>query len=203
MPIFILVGKLVLLVCMKSVLIMSLPARTINKTPLNYYQRYIPHLSSILAPLHVLLRRGSTRTWQKEQEEAFKKAKAMLSSDMLLVHYDPSKELVLSCDASPYGVGAILSHVMPGGIEQPTAYASRTLSIAECNYSHLDKETLVIIFGVKKFHQYCYGHPFKIRSDHKPLMGILAEDKQIPAMTAARLQRWPLILAGYDHTLVY
>ena len=35
MPIFILVGKLVLLVCMKSVLIMLLPARTINKTPLN------------------------------------------------------------------------------------------------------------------------------------------------------------------------
>ena len=41
---------------------------------INYYLRYIPHLSSILAPLHVLLRKGSTWTWQKEQEEAFKKA---------------------------------------------------------------------------------------------------------------------------------
>ena len=121
---------------------------------------------------------------------------------MLLVYYDPSKELVLSCDASPYGVGAILSHIMPGGIEQPTAYASQTLSTAECNYSNLDKEALAIIFGVNKFHQYCYGRPFKIQSDHKPLMGILAEDKQISAMTAARLQRWVLILAGYDYTLV-
>ena len=92
---------------------------------------------------------------------------------------------------------------MPGGIERPIAYVSRTLSIAECNYSHLDKEALAIIFGVKKFHQYCYGHPFKIQSDHKPLIGILAEDKQIPAMTAARLQQWALILAGYDYTLVY
>ena len=34
-------------------------------------------------------------------------------------------------------------------------------------------------------------------------MGILAEDKQIPAMTAALLQHWALILAGYDYTLVY
>ena len=160
-------------------------------------------MSSILAPLHVLLRKGSTWTWQKEQEEAFKKVKEMLSSDMLLVHYHPSKELVLSCDASPYGVGAVLSHIMPGGIEQPIAYASRTLRIAECNYSHLDKEALAIIFGVKKFHQYCYGRPCKIQSDHKPLIGILAEDKQIPAMTAAHLQRWALILAGYNCTLVY
>ena len=34
-------------------------------------------------------------------------------------------------------------------------------------------------------------------------MGILAENKQIPAMTAARLQQWALILASYDYTLVY
>ena len=170
---------------------------------INYYQRYIPNLSSILAPLHVLLRKGSKWVWQKEQEEAFTKAKEMLSSDMLLVHYDPSKELVLSCDASPYGVGAVLSHIMPGGTEQPIAYASRTLSFAEHNYSHLDKEALAIIFGIKKFHQYCYSRSFKIKSDHKPLMGILAENKQIPAMTAARLQWWALILASYDYTLVY
>ena len=72
-------------------------------------------MSSILAPLHALSRKGSTWTWQKEQEEAFKKAKEILSSGMLLVHYDP-KELVLSCGASPYGVGAVLSHIMRGGI---------------------------------------------------------------------------------------
>ena len=35
MPVFILVGKVVLLICIKSALIMLLPARTINKTSLN------------------------------------------------------------------------------------------------------------------------------------------------------------------------
>ena len=39
-PIFILVGKGVLLVCIKSALIMSFPARTINKTPLNRLQLF-------------------------------------------------------------------------------------------------------------------------------------------------------------------
>ena len=92
---------------------------------------------------------------------------------------------------------------MPEGTEQPIAYASRTLSGAERNYSHLDKEALAIILGIIKFHQYCYGRSFKIQSDHKPLMGILAENKQVPAMTAAQLQWWALILASYDYPLVY
>ena len=30
----------------------------------------------------------------------------------LLKHFHPKKELFLSCDASPYGVGAVLSHMM-------------------------------------------------------------------------------------------
>lgn len=42
----------------------------------------------------------------------------------VLIHYDPKKELILTCDASQYGVGAVLSHIMPNGNEKPVAYAS-------------------------------------------------------------------------------
>ena len=41
MPIFILVGKVVLLVCIKSPLIISFPARTINKAPFKFFTRII------------------------------------------------------------------------------------------------------------------------------------------------------------------
>ena len=93
----------------------------------------------------------------------------MLTSQNLLVHFDATRELVLSCDASPYGLGAVLSHRALDGMDQPIAFASRTLSKAEQRYAHLDKEGLAIVWGVKKFHQYLFGRLFTIVSDHKPL----------------------------------
>ena len=43
----------------------------------------------------------------------------MVQSAEALVHYDTEKDIVLSCDASPYGVRAVLSHRMPDGTERP------------------------------------------------------------------------------------
>ena len=69
---------------------------------------------------------------------------------------------MLACDASPFGVAAVLSHQFPDGSERPITYASKSLSAAEKNYSHLDKEALAIVFGVKRFHNYIYGRRFHI-----------------------------------------
>ena len=98
--------------------------------------------------------------WGASQEQAFDCAKKMLQGHSVLVHFDTTKELVLSCDASPYGVGAVLSHIMDDGSERPIAYYSRSMAPAERNYSQLDKEALAIICGVKRFYQYIYGRKF-------------------------------------------
>lgn len=65
----------------------------------------------------------------------------------VLAHYDPSKELLLAYEASPYGVAAVLSRKMEGRHEKPIILASKPLVPAE-----LDKEALAIIFGVNKFY---------------------------------------------------
>ena len=170
---------------------------------LNYYGKFLPNLASTLEPLHRLLRKGTRWHWTKEQQKSFDDSKELLKSSQLLTHYDSDKDLILSCDASPYGVGAVLAHIMPDGSEKPIGYASRTLNSAERNYSQLDKEGLAVIFGVKKFHQYVYGRQFTIVTDHKPLLGLLGEKKAIPQMASPRVQRWAITLQAYEYNLVY
>ncbi len=116
---------------------------------LNYYGKFLPNLSSTLTPLYNLLKKEKSWCWGNDQRKSFEAAKKALQADTLLVHYDPMKPLLLACDASSYRIGSVLSHVMDSGEERPVAYASRTLSSAEKNYSQLEKEGLAIIFGVK------------------------------------------------------
>ena len=65
------------------------------------------------------------------------------------------------------GLGAVISHEMPDGTHRPVAYASRTLSKSERNYAQIEKEALALVFGVKKFHDFLYTHPFVLVTDHK------------------------------------
>ena len=168
---------------------------------INYYSKFLPNLSTVLAPLYKLLLKTATWKWRSQEREAFQEAKSLLQSPQLLVHYDPRKELILTCDASPVRLGAVLSHRMDGGTERPIAYASRSLTVAERNYAQIDKEALAIVFGVKKYHQYLYGRNFIIYSDHKPLIYLFSEQKAIPATASARVQRWALTLSGYQYTI--
>ena len=77
-------------------------------------------------------------------------AKQLLTASNLLMHYAtlPRK---LAADASQYGLGAVISHVLPDGVERPVAFASRSLSSSEHSYSQIDKEALALVYGVKKF----------------------------------------------------
>ena len=118
-------------------------------------------------------------------------AKDALQANSLLVHFDESKPLILTCDAS---AGAVLSHTMEDGSDRPIAYASCNLTVAEKKYAQLEKEG---IFGTKKFHNYLYG---RIQSDHKPLFN---EAKPVPQMASARIQRWALALSTYSYTIKY
>ena len=169
----------------------------------NYYGKSLPSLSTTTYPLNSLLHKNIKWEWTEKCAESFKKLKEQLSSKLVLVHYDSKLPLRMACDASSYGVGAVIAHVMPDGSEKPVAYASRTLSKSEKNYAHTEKEALAIIFGIKKFHRYIYGRKFTLITDHKPLTTILSPKASLPALAAARIQRWAIILSAYCYEIEF
>ena len=97
----------------------------------NYYHKFLKNVSAVLKPLNEPLQSGTSWHWGLSQQRAFEASKALLQSSKVLVHYNSRLPLVLSCGASPYGIGAVLSHRMADGSGRPIAFASRTLAPAE------------------------------------------------------------------------
>ena len=97
----------------------------------------------------------------------------------------------------------MLSHRLSDGTERPIAFASRSLAEAERRYAQIEREALALLFGVKKFHQYLSGRAFTILTDHKPSVSLLGENKGVPLMASGHMQRWAIMLSGYQYKLRY
>ncbi|XP_026332256.1 uncharacterized protein LOC113239454 [Hyposmocoma kahamanoa] len=171
----------------------------------NYYRNFIPNASGLLLPLHELLRSEAAWEWGARQQQALEAVKRELSGARVLAHFDPQAPLVLTVDASPAGLGAVLAHADADGRERPIAFASRSLTVSERNYSQIQKEATAIVFGVKRFHQYLYGRqdPFVLKTDHRPLLSIFGKKNGISVTAALRLQRYAVILSAYNYTVQY
>ena len=170
---------------------------------LHYYGKFLPNLATLLHPLNALLKTGSKWLWSAACSDAFKAARKLLVTAPVLAHYNPSLPIRLAADASAYGIGAVISHVFEDGSERPVAFTSRTLSPTERNYPQIEKEALSLIYGIQKFHQYLYGRPFVLVTDHRPLLSILGPKKGIPPLAAARMQRWALLLSAYNYSIEF
>ncbi|GBN50918.1 Transposon Tf2-9 polyprotein [Araneus ventricosus] len=156
-----------------------------------YYSRFIPDVSTITYPLRKLLRKNQKFYWNKECQQAFLKLKEEISSESNSIPFDPELPVTLATDASPMGVAAVLSHIVYN-VEKPVAFASRSLTDAKRNYSHLDREAIAIIFGVSHFINY-----------NQPLSRIFHPKTGFPKMTSARLLRYASFLAGFDYTVKF
>ncbi|UYV64788.1 K02A2.6-like [Cordylochernes scorpioides] len=130
----------------------------------SYYRRFVENFSCKAKPLNDLLKNDAKFCWNKEQENAFEILKEALSSEPVLGHFIEDAETHIHTDASGYGIGAVLIQIQ-GGAERPIAYASRTLTKAEKNYSTTEKELLAVVWATSKFRPYLFGRNFTIGID--------------------------------------
>ena len=139
----------------------------------NFYRRFIKNCSTILQPLHALLktpRKGKSVKvdWTSEAELAFQNAKDALISATDLSHPDSSAQISIAVDASSSNVGAALQQLQHGEWK-PLGYFSKTLKNAEIRYSTFSRELLAIYLAIKHFRYILEGRDFIVFTDHKPI----------------------------------
>ena len=163
--------------------------------PANYYRRYIQHFADISAPLNALTQKCVQFQWTNECADAFTTLKSHLTKAPILAYPQfshTSTDFTLFTNASAVGLGAILEQ--NGRI---IAYASRTLTSSEQQYSVIQRECLAIVHACKQFHHYLLGRHFVLITDHAPLQWPSAQKMQ------GMLCCWALAMQEYDFTIKY
>ncbi|XP_064463889.1 uncharacterized protein K02A2.6-like [Ornithodoros turicata] len=163
-----------------------------------YYARFVPRYAHVVEPLRRLLRKGASFEWNKEADEAFRRVKQLLGAAGVLRPFDPKLPVIVTTDASSCGVGAVLQQRDEKSLHT-VAFASRTLSTAERNYSTGEREALACIWACERWHVYLWGRHFTLRTDHRALVTLLSTRGQ--GHRPLRIVRWTARLLNYHYTV--
>ena len=170
-----------------------------------YYRRFIKDFSKMARPLSDLLPPTSTKKknmpewkWTENEEIVFNKLKAVLCSPPILAYPDFKQPFELHTDASIKALGAVLYQTQ-GDQKRVIAYASRSLTKAERNYSAFKLEFLALKWAVtEKFADYLTLNHFSVITDNNPLTHVLSSAK-----VDATGQRWVAALGQFDFDISY
>jgi hypothetical protein len=127
----------------------------------------------------------------QQQQSAFDKLKKCIVKLPELAHPDNALPYDIHSDASNIGIGAVL--VQRG---RPIASESRTLIVAERNYSTTEKECMAVVWALEQFHPYVHGADFTVFTDHVALRSILTNKTPL-----GRIARWIMTIQAYKFTV--
>ena len=78
----------------------------------------------------------------------------------------------------------------------PVAYASEKLSDRERRFFTIEKECLVVVWGIRKFMRFIYGVEFTLQMDHQPLAYLYRAKFE-----NNKIMRWAMYLQSYRFTV--
>ena len=164
----------------------------------NQLSRCSTELTAAAEPLRDLLSTKNDWKWTEVHTSAIDKVKEVLSSPLVLAHFDIKKPTMLRCDGSKLnGISVVLKQQQENGDWKPVACASRFLSDTEKNYHPIEVEMLAITWDCEKMNSYLHGFlNFLIVTDHKPFIPIL-QSKLLGDMSP-RIQSMRMRLMKYS-----
>jgi transposase InsO family protein len=145
----------------------------------NFFRTHIKNFALISSPLNRLTRKDSG--WRAGDPlppsalTAFHELKTALCSEPVVNYPRRDRPFSLIVDASTGnekvdgGLGAILTQPDSSGELHVVAYASRSLSKHEKNYTPFLLEMTACCWGIDHFSTYLRGRKFVLYTDHKPL----------------------------------
>ena len=166
-----------------------------------YLSKFILRYASITAPLRKLTQKDIRFHWGVEEQDAFEKLKASITSDDTMIFFNPHKPVVVRAEASYHdGLSAGLFQDIGKGL-QPVHFVSRTMTDTETRYSQTEKDALAVRWAKNRFRMYLLGAPkFKIITGHKPLLSMF---NKATAKFPPRIERWVMDMQDVDYELIY
>ena len=159
----------------------------------SYYRRFIPAFARVATPLHGLTKKDVEFVWDSACQSAFEELKDLLTKAPVLVYPNFNVPFILETDASGRGLGAVLAQQQEDGSIRPIAYASRTLQPNERKYGVMELEGLGVVWAVKHFRPYLYGHRCNLYTDHEALKSLLNTPQP-----SGKLARWGMAIQELD-----
>jgi hypothetical protein len=131
----------------------------------SFYRKFIRNFSGISTPMmDTVKKRHKYFHWMEEVEKSFNLLKKKITEQPVLVLPDFSKTFQVRCDASGFGIGAVLSQD-----DRPITYFNEKLNVEKIKYSTYDKEFYAVIQELKKWRHYLVPKEFFLYNDNHAL----------------------------------
>lgn len=166
----------------------------------NYLRSHIPMIYRVAAPITDLIKNNKdvVKNWTSTHTECFEAIKKILQADLLLNYPDFEKDFIIACDASLYGVAAVIYQEDDKGRHKYVGFISSTLSPAQRRWSTTKRELYAIVLALKKFRSYIYGRPFRVLTDHRALVYVHSQKVVNPMMAG-----WIETLLDYNFEVIH
>ncbi|CAL9006044.1 unnamed protein product, partial [Prunus brigantina] len=165
----------------------------------NFLRRFISNLAGKIRPLTPLLRLKEAEQfiWETEHQVAFDDIKKYLSQPPVLMPPKRGKPLRLYISASESSIGCLLAQNNESEREQAVHYLSRTLNMAEVNYSPVEKLCLALYFAATKLRHYMLPSVVQIISKTDLIKYMLTRP-----IICGRIGKWTMALSEFTFQYV-